>query len=193
MAGTMVGAQAANANANAVRQYPLPTRDFTIEIPSPQLAPSTNGANSIKSPSTLKSARTPSFSREGILGSAQKARNLSQSSDNRPDNDSNGLLQKAPSEEGSINPLKRRNTDAAVDYPRRRATIAVRHHHPALTRVVCNCCWEKWRGGADQFAVRGLPFKKVALRRNEAKMQTVHRARRGVHIPRARHQVGRGR
>lgn len=147
MAGTMVGAQAANANANAVRQYPLPTRDFTIEIPSPQLAPSTNGANSIKSPSTLKSARTPSFSREGILGSAQKARNLSQSSDNRPDNDSNGLLQKAPSEEGSINPLKRRNTDAAVDYPRRRATIACevcrsRKSRCDGTKPKCKLCTE---------------------------------------------------
>jgi hypothetical protein len=38
--------------------------------------------------------------------------------------DANGMA-KTPSDEGS-NPLKRRNTDAgAVDYPRRRATIAV--------------------------------------------------------------------
>lgn len=123
-AGTMTAT--VGANANAVRQYPLPTRDFSIEIPSPlpQLATSTNGVNSLKSPTAaLKSARTPSFSREGILGSAQKARNLSQSSENRPDTVSNGI-QKASSDEG-INPLKRRNTDAGVDYPRRRATIAV--------------------------------------------------------------------
>lgn len=36
--------------------------------------------------------------------------------------------QTAVSDEGS-NPLKRRNTDAGVDYPRRRATIAVSHFH----------------------------------------------------------------
>lgn len=125
--GTMTAT--VGANANAVRQYPMPTRDFSIEIPSPlpQLATSTNGVNSLKSPTALKSARNPSFSREGILGSAQKARNLSQSSDNRPDTVSNGI-QKASSDEG-INPLKRRNTDAGVDYPRRRATIAVGVHH----------------------------------------------------------------
>ena len=115
----------AATSVNVVRQFPLPNRDFSIEIPSPQLIPSTNGVNSLKSPTSLKSARAPSFSREGILGSAQKARNLSQSSDNRPDSISNGL-QKAPSDEG-VNPLKRRNTgtDTGVDYPRRRATIAV--------------------------------------------------------------------
>ena len=117
--GTMAGA----AHANVVRQFPLPNRDFSIEIPSPQLLASSNGVHSLKSPTSLKSARTPSFSREGILGSAQKARNLSQSSENRPEHVSNGL-QKASSEEG-VNPLKRRNTDATVDYPRRRATIAV--------------------------------------------------------------------
>jgi hypothetical protein len=118
--GTMTGA----ASANVVRQFPLPNRDFTIEIPSPQLAASSNGVHSLKSPTSLKSARTPSFSREGILGSAQKARNLSQSSENRPEHVSNGH-QTVHSDEGSINPLKRRNTDATVDYPRRRATIAV--------------------------------------------------------------------
>jgi hypothetical protein len=117
--GTMAGA----AHANVVRQFPLPNRDFSIEIPSPQLLASSNGMHSLKSPTSLKSARTPSFSREGILGSAQKARNLSQSSENRPEHVSNGL-QKASSDEG-VNPLKRRNTDATVDYPRRRATIAV--------------------------------------------------------------------
>lgn len=99
----------------------MPSRDgFSIEIPSPQLNP-TNG-NVLKSPTSLKSGRAPSFSREGILGSAQKARNLSQSSDNRPDTNGN-----QHSDDGSINPLKRRNTGAdSVDYPRRRATIAVR-------------------------------------------------------------------
>ncbi len=117
------GTMTQSAGANIVRHFPLPNRDFTIEIPSPQLVASTNGLNSLKSPTSVKSARTPSFSREGILGSAQKARDLSQSSENRPEQVSNGV-QKPPSDEGS-NPLKRRNTDAGVDYPRRRATIAV--------------------------------------------------------------------
>lgn len=72
--------------------------------------------------------------------------------------------QRVSSDEGS-NPLKRRNTDAGVDYPRRRATIAV-------------CC-----GSLDSFQyrdrliiiiVRGLPIEKVPVRWNEAKMQAVH-------------------
>ncbi|KAK3318549.1 hypothetical protein B0H66DRAFT_475721 [Apodospora peruviana] len=143
--GTMTGT--AGANANAVRQYPLPTRDFSIEIssPSPHLAISTNGLNTLKSPTALKSARTPSFSREGILGSAQKTRNLSQSSENRPDTVSNGL-QKGSSDEG-MNPLKRRNTDAGVDYPRRRATIACevcrsRKSRCDGTKPKCKLCTE---------------------------------------------------
>jgi hypothetical protein len=113
------------SQSSATRPFPLPTRDnsaFGIEIPSPQLGAS-NGVNTLKSPTALKTARTPSFSRQGIMGSAQKARNLSQSSDNRPDNVAD---QKAnTSDDDVVNPLKRRNTDAGVDYPRRRATIAV--------------------------------------------------------------------
>ncbi|KAK0629809.1 hypothetical protein B0T17DRAFT_506329 [Bombardia bombarda] len=143
---SMTGTMTATANANAVRQFPLPTRDFSIEIPSPQLVASFNGGNSLKSPTALKSARTPSFSREGILGSAQKARNLSQSSENRLDDVSNGL-QNAHSDEGSINPLKRRNTDAGVDYPRRRATIACevcrsRKSRCDGTKPKCKLCTE---------------------------------------------------
>jgi hypothetical protein len=80
----------------------------------------------LKSPISYKNQRTPSFSRDAMMGTSQKSRHLSQSSDNnRPDNMSNGG-QKVSSDEGS-NPLKRRNTETGVDYPRRRATIAVRH------------------------------------------------------------------
>lgn len=118
------GAGGLTATSQPTARYPLPSREgFSIEIPSPQLN-AINGGNSLKSPTSLKSARTQSFSREGILGSAQKARNLSQSSENRPEALSNGM-QNGQSDEGSINPLKRRNTSAEVDYPRRRATIAV--------------------------------------------------------------------
>ncbi len=114
---------------------------FTVEIPSPRLqvvtngtngangtkgAPTTNGNSSLISP--LKSPHTrhvQSFSREGILGSAQKARNLSQSSGDR-ESMVNGLRnQQHSNSDDGVNPLKRRNTDAAIDYPRRRATIAV--------------------------------------------------------------------
>ncbi|KAL2131542.1 hypothetical protein VTI74DRAFT_4919 [Chaetomium olivicolor] len=135
----------AAASASVVRQFPLPNRDFSVEIPSPQIAAGANGANSLKSPSSLKSARTPSFSREGILGSAQKARNLSQTSENRPDSASNGIP-KSTSEE-SVNPLKRRNTDAGVDYPRRRATIACevcrsRKSRCDGTKPKCKLCTE---------------------------------------------------
>lgn len=105
-----------------------------------------NGGNALKSPTSLKSARAQSFSREGILGSAQKARNLSQSSDNRPETLSNGM-QNGQSDDGSINPLKRRNTSAEVDYPRRRATIACevcrsRKSRCDGTKPKCKLCTE---------------------------------------------------
>jgi hypothetical protein len=167
-------------SATIARQFPLPNRDFSVDIPSPQLAAGPNGANSLKSPNSLKAAaaaRTPSFSREGILGSAQKARNLSQSSDNRPDSVSNGIP-KSTSEE-SINPLKRRNTDAAVDYPRRRATIAV--GGTAMERRAC----------ADWLVVRSVSLEKVAMRRYKTEVQALHGARCRVHLPGAWHQVGR--
>ncbi|KAK4109867.1 hypothetical protein N656DRAFT_838707 [Canariomyces notabilis] len=139
---TMTGA----TNAAVVRPFPLPNRDFSVEIPSPQLGAATNGANTLKSPTSLKSARTPSFSREGILGSAQKARNLSQTAENRPENATNGIP-KSQSDVESINPLKRRNTDAGVDYPRRRATIACevcrsRKSRCDGTKPKCKLCTE---------------------------------------------------
>lgn len=54
--------------------------------------------------------------------------------------------QKAPSDEGT-NPLKRRNTDATVDYPRRRATIACevcrsRKSRCDGTKPKCKLCTE---------------------------------------------------
>lgn len=100
--------------------------NFAIDLPSPHLSATSNGV--IKSPNSLKSPtdrRGLSFSREGILGSAQKARNLSQSSGDRDSTtNGNGMQNRKDSDDG-INPLKRRNTDAGSDYPRRRATIAV--------------------------------------------------------------------
>lgn len=127
------------ATSQPAVRYPLPSREgFSIEIPSPQLN-AANGGNALKSPASLKSARTASFSREGILGSAQKARNLSQSSDNRPETLANGMQNGQQSDDGSVNPLKRRNTSTEIDYPRRRATIAVRANWP--TRCGASCCW----------------------------------------------------
>jgi hypothetical protein len=82
----------------------------------------------LKSPGALKSPtdrRTLSFSREGILGSAQKARNLSQSSGDRESASAGVHSSNRKDSDDGINPLKRRSTDAGSDYPRRRATIAV--------------------------------------------------------------------
>lgn len=105
---------------------------FSIDVPMPHLTLATNGhgsngshnsPNPVKSPNTRRVAH---FSREGILGSAQKARNLSQSSGER-ESMTNGLQNgNVQNSDDGINPLKRRSTDAAIDYPRRRATIAVR-------------------------------------------------------------------
>jgi hypothetical protein len=104
-----------------------------IDIPENHLTLITNGNGQVNdnlaSPNPLKSPNTrrvAGFSREGILGSAQKARNLSQSSGDRESmtNGINGIKNRQNSDDG-INPLKRRSTDAGIDYPRRRATIAV--------------------------------------------------------------------
>lgn len=115
------------------RTFSISRDKFTIDIPSPRLQPVTNGNKivngngSLTSPNPLKSPsarRMQSFAREGILGSAQKARNLSQSSGDREPM-INGVQSARQHSDDGINPLKRRSTDAGIDYPRRRATIAV--------------------------------------------------------------------
>jgi len=109
---------------------------FSIDVPAPQLTLITNGNGNgnLHSPNPLKTPtarRLANFSREGILGSAQKARNLSQSSGDRESitnglhNRQNGNGNGNGTSDDGINPLKRRSTDAGIDYPRRRATIAV--------------------------------------------------------------------
>ncbi len=108
-------------------QLTMARDNFAIELPSPRLNVATHGTNgTLKSPSTFSpdSRRGLSFSREGILGSAQKARNLSQSSGDR-DSATAALQTSQKDSDDGINPLKRRSTDAGTDYPRRRATIAV--------------------------------------------------------------------
>jgi hypothetical protein len=126
------------------RQFSAPSRDtFSGDIGPVTLAGLPNGAAAgLRSPTNLKAQRTPSFSRESIMGS-QKPRHLSQSSDNLT---TNGVPPKPPSDEGS-NPLKRRNTDVGVDYPRRRATIACevcrsRKSRCDGTKPKCKLCTE---------------------------------------------------
>ncbi|QSZ31045.1 hypothetical protein DSL72_000606 [Monilinia vaccinii-corymbosi] len=123
------------------RHFSLSQDKLDTSIPSPQ--PSLAKVEDLKSPASLKSPngrRIATFSRDGILGSAQKARNLSQSSGDRecitngPQNrrnqnqnghgNENGNQNQNGNSDDGINPLKRRNTDAGLDYPRRRATIA---------------------------------------------------------------------
>lgn len=116
--------------------YQFSRDQFSIEMPSPRLN-ANNGNGSLKTPSSLASPsdrRAQSFSRDGILGSAQKARNLSQSpadhktnglSNGNHNGNSNRSNSNGKDSDDGINPLKRRNTDAGNDYPRRRATIAV--------------------------------------------------------------------
>ena len=108
------------------RTFSMSRDQFSIDVPMPHLTlttnSNTNSPNAVKSPNAR---RVTHFSREGILGSAQKARNLSQSSGER-ESMTNGLQNgNRQNSEDATNPLKRRSTDGAVDYPRRRATIAV--------------------------------------------------------------------
>lgn len=110
------------------RKFSTAREKYKIDIPSPKgLQLTTNGSGALTSPNPLKTPnarRLANFSRDGILGSAQKARNLSQSSADR-ESMTNGNQSTRPASDDGINPLKRRSTDAGMDYPRRRATIAV--------------------------------------------------------------------
>ena len=136
-------------------QFSISRDKFSIDVPTPQLTLITNGNGSLHSPNPLKTPtarRLANFSREGILGSAQKARNLSQSSGDR-ESITNGLHNRqngnGTSDDG-INPLKRRSTDAGIDYPRRRATIAVSNSDLFSLRIL-SCL------------VRNMPFKEVPV------------------------------
>ena len=141
----------ATGTTSSGRHIPIPSRDnFTIEVPNATLTAVPNGSTlGLKSPGDLKPQRAPSFTRESILGAAQKARNAAQASESA----ANGMILTS-SDDGS-NPLKRRNTDAGVDYPRRRATIAVRVYSfkTMLTLLVAD----------NPLIVRSLPVKKVAM------------------------------
>ena len=151
MSPSSIGGSPRSATATATtapstaRPFPAPSRStFLIDMPTPVMS-TTNGTGSLKSPTTMKNQRQASFSRDRILGAAHKARDTSQPSENRPDSVSNSIL-KDDSEE-STNPLKRRNTDAGVDYPRRRATIACevcrsRKSRCDGTKPKCKLCTE---------------------------------------------------
>ncbi|KAJ5040603.1 uncharacterized protein L3040_006253 [Drepanopeziza brunnea f. sp. 'multigermtubi'] len=114
------------------RTFSISRDKLKIDIPSPRLALLTNSNGNtteneaLHSPNPLKSPnsrRMQILARDGILGSGQKVRNLSQSSGDR-EPVINGAQHRPNSDDG-IDPLKRRITDAGIDYPRRRATIAV--------------------------------------------------------------------
>ncbi|GKU00800.1 c6 finger protein [Fusarium langsethiae] len=146
MSPSSTGESAHSISINSARPFTVPARDsFALELPMSSLATMSADAT-LKSPISYKNQRTPSFSRDAMMGTSQKSRHLSQSSDNnRPDNMSNGG-QKVSSDEGS-NPLKRRNTETGVDYPRRRATIACevcrsRKSRCDGTKPKCKLCTE---------------------------------------------------
>ncbi|KFA63518.1 hypothetical protein S40285_00264 [Stachybotrys chlorohalonatus IBT 40285] len=145
MSPSSTGDSPLSATGTSTRQFPVPSRDsFSIDVTSSTLTTIPNGAAGIRSPTHLKSQRTPSFSRDAIMGSASKPRHLSQSSDSIQNG--NPSTTKAGSDEDS-NPLKRRNTDVGVDYPRRRATIACevcrsRKSRCDGTKPKCKLCTE---------------------------------------------------
>ena len=122
-----------NSAAAGGRLFSMSSDQFSMDIPSPRLKVLTDGQgneilnvnenSSLKSPTVRRLANN--FSRQGVLGSAHKERNLSQSSGDREFMTNGDQSQNGHASDEGINPLKRRNTDAGIDYPRRRATIAV--------------------------------------------------------------------
>lgn len=80
----------------------------------------------MKSPADFKFKRTMSASREvKVTNAGARSHMLSQASDTAP----TASLQLANDDE-LLSSLKRKISDSAVDYPRRRATIAVSKHSP---------------------------------------------------------------
>lgn len=115
--------EASPISASTMAHFNTTPEKFAIELPSPLHSNSANdplASPPLKSPS---GRRAQTFGRDGVLGSARKARNLSQSS---ADRDSVAGLPNGQNSDDGHNPLKRRSVDAGMDYPRRRATIAVR-------------------------------------------------------------------
>jgi hypothetical protein len=101
--------------------------NFSIDLPSPSLTASSQGT--MKTPSMLSppEKRSLTFARDGILG-AQKVRKLSRTSSDRdvmqyrkaPSNN-----KKSSDSDDGFSSLKRKTPESGIDYPRRRATIAV--------------------------------------------------------------------
>lgn len=103
--------------------FNLASDKFSIELPSPLHSNTTNDALVSPPMRSPNGRKAQTFGRDGVLGPARKARNLSQSS---ADRDSIAGLPNGQNSDDGHNPLKRRSTDGGMDYPRRRATIAVR-------------------------------------------------------------------
>jgi hypothetical protein len=167
------------ASESLERQISMSSRDnFTHDLSSPHMSIS-NGASLI-SPNSLKTSsnhRTLSFDRERIAGSTQKVRSLTQSSGDR-ESAAAGLQSRKDSDEAT-NGLKRKITDAESDQPSRRAraTIAVSNRLSGQFSILI------------QSSVRSLQVSKISLRWVKAQMQTLHRARRRVHLSGAWNQA----
>ena len=77
-------------------------------------------------------------------------------------------------------PNKKRPSTDTIDYPRRRATIAVLQASSCNAHILTS-------------AVRDMPVTEIKVRRHKAKMQTLHGAQCRMHLPGTRHQAGRRR
>ena len=150
--------------------------------------------SALRSPHLIGSPNGLFFGGTGLNSYRKRPRNMSQSSGTDREMSTNSTPP-ATHHTGSITavstisngthseqrpPNKKRPSTDTIDYPRRRATIAVLQLSFCNTHILTS-------------AVRNMPVEKVKVRWHEAKMQTLHGAQCRMHLQGTRHQAGRWR
>jgi hypothetical protein len=105
-------------------QLPPSSRGFSISVPPTSESPVENGYGDLKTPTRPMKSPNGSFNADGIFGNGRGQRNSMTQSDTERENAVEDGMELGPSHETRPNPKKRPSSDA-IEYPRRRATIAV--------------------------------------------------------------------
>lgn len=151
--------------------------------------------SALRSPHLLESPNGLFFGSGGLNSYRKRTRNMSQSSGTDREMSTNGtppatnpggttaptsINSNGTSSEPRPSNKKRPSTDT-IDYPRRRATIAVLQNS---SFCICHPL---------TLSVRDMPVQEITMRRHKTKVQALYRAQRRMHLQRARNQAGRRR
>ena len=173
----------------------FPRDSFCVNLSTLPDASSFMLKSALRSPHLLESPNGLFFGGAGLSNSYRKRpRNMSQSSGTDREMSTNGTPP-ATNQAGSTAPTstisngtsseqrppnKKRPSTDTIDYPRRRATIAV------WQRVALLC-------STLTIVVRDMSVQEVAMRRHKTQVQALYRAQRRMHLPGTGHQARRWR